>query len=119
MPLAAEPEAAWRAYRSELYRFVRARVEDEAAAEDLVHDVLLRAYSQRDTLRGCRHPRGAGGQPIGVTGKPFPVATQGQVAVVKPIGARAKAIVASAKPIVAASKSIVASGKPMVESGWL
>lgn len=51
MPLAAEPETAWRAYRSELYRFVRARVEDEAAAEDLVHDVLLRAYSQRDTLR--------------------------------------------------------------------
>lgn len=48
--LARGQQDAWRAYRSELYRFVRARVEDEAAAEDLVHDVLLRAYSQRDTL---------------------------------------------------------------------
>jgi RNA polymerase sigma-70 factor, ECF subfamily len=46
-----EEQEAWRAYRSELHRFVRTRVEDEAAAEDLVHDVLLRAYSQRDTLR--------------------------------------------------------------------
>jgi len=46
-----EEQVAWRAYRLELHRFVRARVEDEAAAEDLVHDVLLRAYSQRDTLR--------------------------------------------------------------------
>jgi RNA polymerase sigma-70 factor (ECF subfamily) len=50
-------QEAWRAYRAELHRFVRARVEDEAAAEDLVHDVLLRAYSQRETLRGASQLR--------------------------------------------------------------
>lgn len=42
---------AWRAYRSELYRFVRARVFDPSLAEDIVHDVLLKAYARRDTLR--------------------------------------------------------------------
>jgi hypothetical protein len=52
-----EEQEAWRAYRAELHRFVRARVEDEAAAEDLVHDVLLRAYSQRDTLRDASQLR--------------------------------------------------------------
>lgn len=42
---------AWEAYRAKLHRFVLARVKDEAAAEDIVHDVLVRAYARRDTLR--------------------------------------------------------------------
>lgn len=43
--------AAWKAYRTKLHRFVLARVKDEAAAEDIVHDVLARAYARRDTLK--------------------------------------------------------------------
>lgn len=42
---------AWEAYRTKLYHFVLTRVKDEAAAEDIVHDVLTRAYARRDTLR--------------------------------------------------------------------
>lgn len=61
-PLRAEAHArseheAWRAYRAELYRFVHTRVEDEAAAEDLVHEVLLRAYAHRHTLRNASQLR--------------------------------------------------------------
>ena len=41
----------WETYRAKLYRFVLARVKDEAAAEDIVHDVLTRAYARRHTLR--------------------------------------------------------------------
>lgn len=41
----------WKVYREELTRFVRNRVNDAAMAEDLVHDVLVRAYEHRDTLR--------------------------------------------------------------------
>ena len=41
----------WGAYRTKLYRFVLTRVKDEAAAEDIVHDVLAKAYARRDTLR--------------------------------------------------------------------
>lgn len=41
----------WRAYRVQLHSFVLKRVRDDALAEDIVHDVLLKAYTQRDTLR--------------------------------------------------------------------
>lgn len=44
-------ETLWRDYRAQLFRFVRRRVSDDAAAEDIVHDVLMRAYDRRDTLR--------------------------------------------------------------------
>ncbi len=44
-------QETWEAYRAKLHRFVLARVKDEAAAEDIVHDVLTRAYARRDTLR--------------------------------------------------------------------
>ena len=44
----------WEAYRARLHRFVLARVRDETAAEDIVHDVLARAYARRDTLRDHR-----------------------------------------------------------------
>jgi RNA polymerase sigma-70 factor (ECF subfamily) len=42
-PAPAVAEAAWAAYRAELLAFVRRRVDDADAAEDLVHDVLARA----------------------------------------------------------------------------
>lgn len=42
---------AWEAYRTKLHRFVLARVKDEAVAEDIVQDVLARAYARHDTLR--------------------------------------------------------------------
>lgn len=41
----------WQAYRDALYRFVLSRVGDEAAAEDIVHEVLLKAYARQGTLR--------------------------------------------------------------------
>lgn len=42
---------AWQAHRAELVRFVEARVRDRATAEDIVQDVLLRAYARAETLR--------------------------------------------------------------------
>lgn len=44
-------EIPWREYREALHRFVLRRVGDEAAAEDIVQDVLVKAYGQRETLR--------------------------------------------------------------------
>jgi RNA polymerase sigma-70 factor, ECF subfamily len=46
-------EALWRDYRAQLFGFVLRRVSDAAAAEDIVHDVLVRAWSKRDTLRNA------------------------------------------------------------------
>jgi RNA polymerase sigma-70 factor, ECF subfamily len=51
MSLTQIDETLWRDYRTQLFRFVLRRVSDEAAAEDIVHDVLMRAYDRRDTLR--------------------------------------------------------------------
>ena len=44
-------ESLWRDHRARLVRFVQRRVEDTATAEDIVHDVLVRAYGKRDSLR--------------------------------------------------------------------
>lgn len=44
-------QVPWREYRSRLYRFVRSRVRDDHAAEDIVHDVFVKALAKRDTLR--------------------------------------------------------------------
>ncbi|UYG05535.1 RNA polymerase sigma factor SigZ [Halomonas sp. LR3S48] len=41
----------WQAFRTELLRFVSRRVADESVAEDIVHDVLIKAFSHRDELR--------------------------------------------------------------------
>jgi RNA polymerase sigma-70 factor, ECF subfamily len=41
----------WQIYRTQLFHFVFKRVHDEATAEDIVHDVLTKAYAQRDLLR--------------------------------------------------------------------
>jgi RNA polymerase sigma-70 factor (ECF subfamily) len=46
-----QQESLWREYRELLVRFVRRRVTDSATAEDIVHDVLVRAYENRHTLR--------------------------------------------------------------------
>jgi RNA polymerase sigma-70 factor, ECF subfamily len=48
---AQQQESTWREHRDRLYRFVLGRVNDPATAEDIVHDVLVRAYRNRDTLR--------------------------------------------------------------------
>ena len=50
-PMTTPDEAAWGEYRAQLLRFVGRRVGDAAAAEDIVHDVLLRAFRGLDTLR--------------------------------------------------------------------
>jgi RNA polymerase sigma-70 factor, ECF subfamily len=41
----------WQACRAELYGFVLKRVLDEALAEDIVHDVLITAYTRWETLK--------------------------------------------------------------------
>lgn len=51
MTVAPQEELLWRDYRDRLVRFVRRRVEDAATAEDIAHDVLVRAYQKGDTLR--------------------------------------------------------------------
>ena len=49
--LQADETVAWREHRARLVRFVRPRVEDDDAAEDIVQEVLLRAFARQDTLR--------------------------------------------------------------------
>ena len=54
LPLAAaaeNPPAPVQAYRDELYRFVLKRVRDEAAAEDIVQEAMVKAYAQRETMK--------------------------------------------------------------------
>ena len=45
--------AVWRALRADLLRFVEKRVRDTALAEDVVHDVLLKAYAHRADLKAA------------------------------------------------------------------
>jgi RNA polymerase sigma-70 factor, ECF subfamily len=45
--------SGWQDYRAALVRFVRSRVNDSEAAEDIVHDVLVKAYARRDTLKNA------------------------------------------------------------------
>jgi len=49
--VAETPPAPVQAYRDELYRFVLKRVRDEAAAEDVVQEALVRAYTYREGLK--------------------------------------------------------------------
>ena len=42
---------AWQAHRDALYRFVLKRVRHEAAAEDIVQEVLVKAYTRQETLK--------------------------------------------------------------------
>ena len=54
----ASAPPAWESLRGELVRFVRARVGDDAAADDIVHDVLLRALAELEGPRPPVHLRG-------------------------------------------------------------
>jgi hypothetical protein len=47
-------ESLWRDHRERLVRFVQRRVEDPATAEDIVHDVLLRAYASATRSAAAR-----------------------------------------------------------------
>lgn len=53
-PMRAFPESKeaqiWQTYRAELFRFVLKRVRDKALAEDIVHDVFIKAYTHREGL---------------------------------------------------------------------
>jgi RNA polymerase sigma-70 factor, ECF subfamily len=51
MSTTQQQETLWREHRERLFRFVASRVNDSATAEDIVHDILVRAYRNRDTLR--------------------------------------------------------------------
>lgn len=55
---AASAPPAWESLRGELLRFVRARVFDPAAADDIVHDVLLRALAELEGPEPPLHLRG-------------------------------------------------------------
>ena len=46
-----EHRSEWAEYRSRLLAFVRGRVDRPEDAEDIVQDILLRAYQRRDTIR--------------------------------------------------------------------
>lgn len=46
----------WLNYRQRLLRFVRSRVHNDAIAEDIVHDVLVKAWEKRATQRGSMMP---------------------------------------------------------------
>lgn len=41
----------WAAYRQQLYYFVLKRVNDPQSAEDIVQDVMVKAFTSRDALR--------------------------------------------------------------------
>lgn len=44
-------EHNWQEYRTRLVRFVRSKVHNDVAAEDIVHDALVKAWAKRSTLR--------------------------------------------------------------------
>lgn len=54
-PMRQFPEAKetqiWQMYRAELLRFALKRVRDKAIAEDIVHDVFIKAYTRRKDLK--------------------------------------------------------------------
>lgn len=58
IPAADLAPPSWQVLRSELVRFVRTRVGDEAAADDIVHDVLLRAWRELQGPEPPVHLRG-------------------------------------------------------------
>ena len=54
-PMSAYPESKetqiWQTYRAELFHFVLKRVRDKALAEDIVHDVFIKAYTRLGDLK--------------------------------------------------------------------
>ncbi|MFN8488494.1 MAG: RNA polymerase sigma factor SigZ [Caldilineaceae bacterium] len=49
--LSTNDTSVWQAYRTSLYHFVRTRVVEPADAEDIVQDVLVKAYTALATLK--------------------------------------------------------------------
>jgi RNA polymerase sigma-70 factor, ECF subfamily len=49
--LSTDDTSAWQAYRTSLYHFVRTHVTEPADAEDIVQDVLVKAYTALATLK--------------------------------------------------------------------
>jgi RNA polymerase sigma-70 factor (ECF subfamily) len=47
----ADIERIWQASSGDIRRFIRARVVDEMAAEDILQDVFVKAWTRSDTLR--------------------------------------------------------------------
>ncbi len=47
-------EETWERFHAPLFTFIRTRVADDAAAEDLLQDVFLKIYQQIETLRETR-----------------------------------------------------------------
>lgn len=44
-------EHNWQEYRTRLVRFVRSKVHNDVAAEDIVHDALVKAWTKRSSLQ--------------------------------------------------------------------
>ena len=51
-------DEVWRDYRSRLLGFIRARVHNKEVAEDILHDVLLKAWSQLKSLKDADNLNG-------------------------------------------------------------
>ncbi len=51
VPAAATAEAVWHALHDRLLRFIRARVEDDAGAEDILQEVFLKIHARIGSLR--------------------------------------------------------------------
>jgi RNA polymerase sigma-70 factor (ECF subfamily) len=51
-------ERVWEEFHTPLQQFIRRRVSDEAAAEDILQDVFLRIHQHMDTLKDVRKLEG-------------------------------------------------------------
>lgn len=47
-------EQAWEAFHAPLYQFIRHRVADRAAAEDLLQEVFLKIHQHGNSLKDAR-----------------------------------------------------------------
>jgi RNA polymerase sigma-70 factor (ECF subfamily) len=50
-------EALWKEYHTALRRFIRKRVSEESAVEDLLHDIYIKIHSRIDTLKDSSRVR--------------------------------------------------------------
>ena len=51
--MVALTEQAWQAFHTPLHHFIRRRVADEAAAEDLLQEVFLKIHRERQRFFQC------------------------------------------------------------------
>lgn len=56
-PAESQEARTWQLFRAELLRFIRQRVPERALAEDIVQDVILKAYTHRGELKDPRKLR--------------------------------------------------------------